>query len=104
VGERLNLRPINEVNVKGKRAALQIYELLGVINANNPSSDLEASEDIIEQCKLTKYAYQAFHDRQWNEAVLRYDAVLARFPSDGLALSMLQRCKMTLGLDTQAGF
>ena len=104
VGERLHLRPMNEVNVKGRRATLQIYELLGVVDVNNTNSGLETSADIIEKCKMTKLAYQAFHDRQWEEAALRYEAVLARFPNDALALSMLQRCQNEPGLDTQDGF
>ena len=104
VGERLNLRPINEVTVKGKRSALQIYELLGVVDDNNASSELEASTDIIEKCRLTKHAYQAFHVRQWKDAASRYEALLTQFPDDALALSMLQRCQNEQGLDTQDGF
>ena len=104
VGERLNLRPINEVSVKGRRATLQIYELLGAVDIYNSNSGLEASIDTLEQCKLTKHAYQAFHDRQWKEAALRYEAILKRFPEDTLALSMLQRCQNEQGLDTQDGF
>lgn len=104
VGERLNLRPIHEVTVKGKRSALQIYELLGVVDVNNASSELEASADIIEKCRLTKHAYQAFHVRQWKEAASRYEALLTQFPDDTLALSMLQSCQNEQGLDTQDGF
>ena len=104
VGERLHLRPMNEVNVKGRRATLQIYELLGVIDVNNTNSSLEASADIIEKCKMTKIAYQAFHDEQWEEAALRYEAILARFPYDALSLSMLRRCQNEPDLDTQDGF
>ena len=104
VGERLHLRPMNEVNVKGRRATLQIYELLGVVDVNNTNSGLEASADIIEKCKMTKLAYQSFHDKQWEEAALRYEAILARFPNDALALSMLQRCQNEPGLDNKDGF
>lgn len=104
VGELLHLRPMNEVNVKGRRATLQIYELLGVVDVNNTNSDLEASADIIEKCRLTKHAYQAFHVRQWKEAASRYEALLTQFPDDALALSMLQRCQNEQGLDTQDGF
>jgi adenylate cyclase len=104
VGERLHLRPVNEVNVKGRRATLQIYELLGVVDANNTNTALEASADVIEQCKLTKHAYQAFHDKQWKEAALRYETILVHFPNDALALSMLQRCQNENDLDNQDGF
>jgi adenylate cyclase len=104
VGERLHLRPVNEVNVKGRRTTLQIYELLGVVDVNNTNTALETSADVIEQCKLTKHAYQAFHDKQWKEAALRYETILAHFPNDALALSMLQRCQNENDLDNQDGF
>ena len=103
VGERLNLRPINEVNVKGRRSALQIYELLGAIDVNNANAGLEASQDTLDQCTLTKHAYQAFHDKQWTTATQRYGALLARFPDDKLAASMIQRCQNDYGLKAQDG-
>jgi adenylate cyclase len=104
VGERLNLRPINEVNVKGRRAPLQIYELLGVIDTNNPDSDLQASDGIIEKINLTKLAYADFNKKLWKQAASRYEALLVRFPSDALALAMIQRCHLQLASDTEDGF
>jgi adenylate cyclase len=94
VGERLSLRPIDEVTVKGRRGALHIYELFGVIDNENPTSGLEASEEKIEQCRLTKLAHQAYADKNWHEAANRYEALLALYPKDPLAGNMLMRCQI----------
>jgi adenylate cyclase len=96
VGERLSLRPIDEVTVKGRRSASHIYELFGVIDNENPASDLEASDERMEQCKLTKFAYQAYAAKNWQEAAIRYEAVLTAYPKDQLASNMLMRCKTAI--------
>jgi adenylate cyclase len=96
VGERLTLRPIDEVTVKGRRSASHIYELFGVIDNDHQTSGLEASEETIEQCKLTKFAHQAYAEKKWQEAAIRYEAVLAVYPKDQLASSMLMRCKTVI--------
>ncbi|MEN9983236.1 MAG: hypothetical protein RI918_1205 [Pseudomonadota bacterium] len=96
VGERLTLRPIDEVTVKGRRSASHIYELFGVIDGDHQTSGLEASEETIEQCKLTKFAHQAYAEKNWQEAAIRYEAVLAVYPKDQLASNMLMRCKTAI--------
>lgn len=96
VGERLFLRPIDEVTVKGRRTALNIYELFGVIDINNLTSELKAGEEFTEQCRLTKLAHQAYSEKNWQEAAARYEELLIRFPKDHLADNMLTRCKIAL--------
>jgi adenylate cyclase len=96
VGERLTLRPIDEVTVKGRRSASHIYELFGVIDGDHQTSGLEASEETIEQCKLTKFAHQAYAEKNWQEAAIRYEAVLAVYPKDQLAGNMLMRSKAAI--------
>jgi adenylate cyclase len=96
VGERLSLRPIDEVTVKGRRTSLHIYELFGVLDEGNPDSDLEATAEKIEQCRLTKLAYLAYTDKNWTEATRRYQELLNHYPKDHLAGKMLQRCQVAL--------
>jgi adenylate cyclase len=96
VGERLSLRPIDEVTVKGRRTSLNIYELFGVIDINNPASGLEAGDEFTEQCRITKLAHQAYIDKNWQEAAARYEELLTRFPKDHLAGNMLMRCRRVL--------
>ena len=104
VGERLCLRPIDEVNVKGRRARLQIYELMGLKGAEGSDSVLNADEDTLELCKLTKFAYEAFVAGNWQEASIRYQAVQQRFPNDALAQSMLPRCQATTSQEKRSAF
>ena len=96
VGERLTLRPIDEVTVKGRRTALNIFELFGVLSNDHTSDGLEASKEVIEQCALTKLAHQAYTGKNWKEATERYEALIARFPKDHLAGNMLMRCQIAL--------
>lgn len=96
IGERLTLRPIDEVTVKGRRTALNIYELFGVIDSHDPTRALETSEEVIEQCNLTKLAHQAYTDKNWKKASSLYEELFNRFPKDNLAVNMLMRCKKAL--------
>jgi adenylate cyclase len=96
IGERLTLRPIDEVTVKGRRTALNIYELFGVIDSHDPTSGLNASGEVMEQCNLTKLAYQAYADKNWGKSANLYEELLNRFPKDHLAANMLMRCKKAL--------
>jgi adenylate cyclase len=94
VGERLVLRPIDEVTVKGRRTALNIYELFGVINSSNSNYGLEANDEAMERCALTKLAHQSYVDKNWVQAAERYEALIARFSKDHLASNMLMRCQI----------
>ena len=96
VGERLCLRPIDEVAVKGRRSTLQIYELMGLKNGAGSDSSLDADEHTVELCKLTALAHQSYTAGHWQEALTRYQDVLARFPKDALAMTMSQRCRNVL--------
>lgn len=95
-GERLCLRPIDEVAVKGRRATLQIYELMGMKNGDGSDSVLNANEDMVELCRLTTIAHQAYALGHWQEALTAYQVVLVRFPNDALAESMGKRCRAFL--------
>jgi adenylate cyclase len=91
VGERLHLRPIDEVTVKGRRATMQIYELLGINNSHDVGNTLEVNSEITEQCKITRLAYLAYTNKNWQLAYQWYQTLLKRYPNDGLAASMIQR-------------
>lgn len=96
IGDRLVLRPIDEVTVKGRRSAINIYELFDVINNNATSRDLNTSTEILEQCNLTKLAHQAYVDKNWKKAASLYEELFNRFPKDHLAANMLMRCQTEL--------
>lgn len=84
-GERLWLRRIGVVSVKGRRADLQVYELLGV-KGGDPA--LEASADGRRLCQMTDHAFEAFEAGEWQLAQERFGALGQAFPEDKLARVM----------------
>jgi adenylate cyclase len=88
-GERLWLRRIDVVTVKGRRGEMTVYELLGIRGAE---PELEASPEIQDLCAMTDHAYEAYEARAWVEAAERYQAIVDRFPGDVLGQKMWERC------------
>jgi adenylate cyclase len=89
-GERLWLRPLGMVNVKGRRADLQVYELLGIKSAD-PA--LEAAPETRRLCEMTQFAYEAFERGEWQVAEARFLLVAEEFPADKVTRVMVQRCR-----------
>lgn len=89
-GERLWLRRMGMVTVKGRRGDLDVYELLGVKGAD-PA--LEASADTRRLCEMTNHAYEAFERREWALAEERFGQVMDQFPQDKLAHVMAMRSR-----------
>ncbi len=89
-GERLVLRRIGVVTVKGRRQDLQVYELLGLKDGD---PELIATPEIIRLCEMTNRAYASFEDGDIAQARERFIAITEAFPGDPLALVMLARCR-----------
>jgi adenylate cyclase len=89
-GERLWLRRIGVVTVKGRRADLQVYELLGV---KGGSPALEASPETRQLCEMTNHAYEAFERGEWAVAEERFGQIMDKFPQDKLAHVMAMRSR-----------
>jgi len=89
-GERVWLRRIGVVTVKGRRQDLQVYELMGLKDGD---PDLIASPETIRLCEMTNRAYASFEDGDIAQARERFIAITEAFPGDPLALVMLGRCK-----------
>jgi adenylate cyclase len=87
-GDRLCVRPIDEVLVKGRRSKIPIYELMGVYGAG---AELEPDAAALRLCELTQLAYEALV--QENSALARtlYKKVLDEFPEDTVALEIARR-------------
>jgi adenylate cyclase len=88
-GERLWLRRIGVVMVKGRRADLQVYELVGIKGAD---PELEAPAETIRLCQMTDHAFEAYDASNWVQAEERFRAVTEAFPKDKLARVMALRC------------
>lgn len=87
-GERLCVRPITDVTVKGRRGAVQIYELLGAYGAG---AELEPSPAAVRLCRLTRLAHEALINEDFALAIERYQAILEEFPDDRVTHALIAR-------------
>ena len=87
-GDRLCVRPIDEVVVKGRRSRIPIYELLGVEGSDE---DLRPSEDTVQLAALTRTAYEALMREDFATAADGYRTVLQQFAGDPVAQFHLDR-------------
>ncbi len=78
-------RPIDLVSVKGKKAGLKVYELMG---------DRKTTEDKkVRIAQLTAKALEAYLARRFDEATKQYEAVRELNPDDRPVGFMLARCR-----------
>ncbi len=87
-GDRLCVRPVDEVVVKGRRSRITIYELLGAYGAG---VELEPSPDATELARSTRSAFDALVNGDHTTALARYRQVLVAHPSDPVAALHVQR-------------
>jgi len=87
-GERLCVRPIDEVTVKGRRSSLTIYEVLGAFGAG---IGLEPTPDKVRLAELTRTAYAALVRDDKSAALDLYRKALAEFPDDGVCRALAGR-------------
>jgi adenylate cyclase len=88
-GERLCVRPIDDVTVKGRRSKIPIYELLGVFGADDPG--LEPDAATLELCRMTRLAYEALVKEDHALAQRRYREILAAYPDDPVSSTLVKR-------------
>lgn len=87
-GERLCVRPLDDVAVKGRRARFPIYELMGVYGAG---AEFEPDAASAELSRLTQPAYEALVAGDAARGRQLYGEVAAAFPHDPVAAGMLKR-------------
>ncbi|MDK3018205.1 adenylate/guanylate cyclase domain-containing protein [Pseudodonghicola flavimaris] len=87
-GDRLCVRPVDEVSLKGRRARTTVYELLGVEGAE---PELRPSTEAIELARLTRHAFDALTAGDREAALAGYRAVLALRPHDPVAQVQIAR-------------
>ena len=88
-GERLCVRPIDDVTVKGRRSKIPIYELLGVFGADDPGPEPDVAT--LKLCRMTRLAYEALIQEDFVLAARRYREILAEFPDDPVASALAGR-------------
>jgi adenylate cyclase len=87
-GERLCVRPIEDVTVKGRRASVPIYELLGTYGGD-PAD--EPGPETVKLCRMTRLAYEAAVAGDKALALQRYHEIVAVFPDDPVAATLIKR-------------
>jgi len=84
IGEHLQAREIDSINVVGKTEPVSVYQILGY------------PEDIDEPMAEAYAGYAeglaAYRDRQWDQAIAAFEKVLAIAPDDGPSKTMQARC------------
>jgi adenylate cyclase len=87
-GERLCVRPIDDVTVKGRRSSLTIYEVMGAFGAG---AELEPDAKQLRLADLTRTAYSALLRDDKAQALELYRKALCEFPDDGVCRALVQR-------------
>lgn len=87
-GDRLCVRPIDEVAVKGRRSKVPIYELVG---AYDLEAAFEPDAQLVRLCEMTRDAYTALVAEDLELALERYEAILVEYPDDTVAREMARR-------------
>ena len=87
-GERLCVRPIDDVVVKGRRGKIAIYELMGAYGAY---PELEPDPATVRLCRLTRLAHEALVVDDVALALSRYQEILAEFPGDTVSRELVRQ-------------
>ena len=91
-GERLWLRPIDQITVKGRKGELIIYELLGIRDGTQETQATEAEQRL---CLSTQAAYEVYVSHDYEAALVSYDNIAREF-DDALAKVMVEKCRQKL--------
>jgi class 3 adenylate cyclase len=83
-------RPLKRVQVKGRKTAFMIYELLALRASDDP--ELRVRERDEQLSAMTRDASENFEAGDFATAECAYRAILKVFPDDSLAAFMLGEC------------
>lgn len=86
-GERLWVRPIDVIQVKGRKGELLIYELVGIRDGDGDTGASEAQQAL---CKATESAFQLYSAGRYVEAADAY-LIIAEAFSDALSEVMADK-------------
>lgn len=85
--DRIHVRELDLIRVKGKRLSLKVYEILG------GKEDL-LPEDRIRVAEQFEHGLTAYRAQQWDEAEAAFRAALKIDPCDGPSQVFMDRCKV----------
>ncbi|MEP3047250.1 MAG: adenylate/guanylate cyclase domain-containing protein [Hyphomicrobiales bacterium] len=85
-GDSLCVRPIDDVRVKGRRATITVYELLG---AFGQGAEYEPTDDILRLAEISRVAFEQRVAGNNEEAIALYRQILQDYPDDPVAKAVL---------------
>lgn len=92
-GERMLMRPLDHVLVKGRRGELAVYELLAAVGPEAEAAGIAATADQIRLVELTRPAFSAWQAGHREEALELYRALEKEFPADPVAGYFISQCE-----------
>jgi len=92
-GERMLMRPLDHVSVKGRRGELIVYELLAAIGPEAEAAGVNATPEQRHLVQLTLPAFAAWQAGKPEEALALYRALLDAFPQDAVAKYFVARAE-----------
>jgi adenylate cyclase len=87
-GERLWVRPIDMINVKGRKGEILIYELVGIKDGDE-ETQVSSREQAL--CKATEKAFHLYSIKDYAEASKAYEAIAKEY-DDNLSRIMMKKC------------
>ncbi|MEO5936053.1 MAG: adenylate/guanylate cyclase domain-containing protein, partial [Terriglobales bacterium] len=87
-------RDLDKIRVKGKLQPVNIYELMAF------GKDLASYTDLLTQWNAAVGDYRR---GDWNAAIVKYEALLHRYPDDGPSHEFLKRCHEKLATQAPVG-
>jgi class 3 adenylate cyclase/ABC-type nitrate/sulfonate/bicarbonate transport system substrate-binding protein len=96
VRESILARPLKRVQVKGRKSESMVYELLGMIDSDDPELAPRAGDDRLST--MSWVAAQHVERGDLAAAAAAYRAILEIFPDDPVARTMLTECGMAAPL------
>jgi adenylate cyclase len=92
VSEQFLMRPLGRVALKGRKAPIVIYELMGALGED---SEIGATAGQREQARMTEDAFRAWINGGAHAALALYQALLGRFPTDTVARFYVTECSQS---------
>jgi adenylate cyclase len=87
-GERLWVRPIDKIIIKGRKSELLIYELLGIRDGDSETVATKTEQDL---CESTGRAFERYASEDYEAAGFMYQEIAAKF-NDALSRVMARKC------------
>ncbi len=99
-GDSLCVRPIGDVRVKGRRASITVYELLG---AYGQGAEYEPNEETLQLAEISRSAFELRLAGDDDGAIALYRKILIDHPDDPVARTVLAEMSSASRTGTAVG-